>query len=176
MIVIETPRLTLREHRPSDLDPLHAMLSDPALIWYLPGMYMESLSATAGYLASVLRDQELSLRRRYNLAVVDRTGRLLGSVSLHVVDSVEDGAHYSLGYFIRPDCWNLGYATEAVQGAMDYFFSRNACRISASCLAENLASRRVLEKCGMRQEGLMKAHTWHDRQWKDCAIYARLKD
>ena len=26
------------------------------------------------------------------------------------------------------------------------------------------------------QEGLLRAHTWHDGQWKDCAIYGRLKE
>ena len=42
-ILLETPRLILREHGPDDLLPLHAMLSDPVVTWYLPDMRRESL-------------------------------------------------------------------------------------------------------------------------------------
>ena len=59
---------------------------------------------------------------------------------------------------------------------MNFIFNNGAARVSASCLAENLASRRVLEKCGFVQEGRLKAHTWHDGEWKDCAVYRLLRD
>ena len=95
---------------------------------------------------------------------------------LHLIEGVSDGAHYGLGYFIRPDAWNRGVATEAARAALGFMFRGNACRVSASCLAENLGSRRVAEKCGMTQEGLLKAHTWHVGQWKDCAVYRLLKE
>ena len=110
-IRLETPRLVLREHRPEDLEPLHAILSDAAVTWYLPGMRKETLEET-----------------------------------------------------------------EASRAALDFIFGINACRVSASCLAENLGSRRVAEKCGMTQEGLLKAHTWHDGRWKDCAVYRLLRE
>ena len=176
-VQLETARLRLREHRPEDLAPLHAMLSDPAATWYIPEMYQPDLSETEAYLHSVMRDAEVRSRLRYNLILEERAaGAVVGSVGLHVIDSAPDGTHYGLGYFIRPDRWNLGYATEAARAALGFIFAGNACRVSASCLAENLGSRRVLEKCGMRQEGLLKAHTWHDGRWKDCAVYAILKE
>ena len=104
------------------------------------------------------------------------TGEAMGSVGLHVIDGGASGVHYGLGYFIRRGRWNRGYATEAVSAALGFIFAADACRVTASCLAENLSSRRVLEKCGFSQEGLMKQHTWHDGEWKDCAVYGLLKD
>ncbi len=173
---LETPRLILREHRPEDLAPLHAMLSDPAVAWYLPGMSQPELSDTEAYLKSVMNDAGSDPRLRCNLIAEAReTGEAVGCVGLHVIDAGPGGAHYGLGYFLRPDCWNRGFAAEAARGALDYIFSADAWRVSASCLAENLASRRVLEKCGMSQEGLLRAHTWHDGRWRDCAVYAVLK-
>ena len=175
-VYLETPRLVLREHCSEDLEPLHAILSDPAVTWYLPGMFKCEPVETEAYLRSVMRDAESHHRLRYNLAVTDAaTGRLLGSVGLHVIESAPRGAHYGLGYFLCRSVWNRGYATEAARAALDFIFGGNACRVSASCLAENIGSRRVAEKCGMTQEGLLKAHTWHDGQWKDCAVYAILK-
>ena len=174
---LETPRLILREHALSDLAALHGILSDPAATWYIPEMYKAEPAETEAYLFSVVRDAEAHVRLRYNLAVEVRdTGELAGSVGLHVIDSAPDGAHYALGYFIRPDLWNRGCATEAARAALDFIFAANACRVSASCLAENLGSRRVLENCGMRQEGLLKRHTWLGGSWKDCAVYALLRD
>ena len=176
-IRLETPRLILREHRLSDLAALHGMLSDVAVTWYLPDMHREDIAETEAYLRSVMRDSEVALRMRYNLIVEEReTGEAVGSVGLHMIDSASDGAHYGMGYFIRSDRWNLGYATEAARAALEFVFGANAWRVSASCLAENIGSRRVLEKCGMTQEGLMKAHTWHDGKWKDCAVYGRLRE
>ena len=176
-IRLETPRLVLREHQPEDLLPLHAMLSDPAVTWYIPDMYHADVRVTEAYLHRVMRDDEVSQRLRFNLIVEEKgTGEVVGSVGLHTIDSAPDGAHYGLGYFIRRDRWNRGYATEAAKVALDYIFAGNACRVSASCLAENLGSRRVLEKCGMTQEGLLKRHTWHDGTWKDCAVYGMLKE
>lgn len=174
---LETPRLVLREHRPSDLEPLHAMLSDPAVTWYIPDMYKEDIAETEAYLRSVMRDATAALRLRFNLIIEARdSGGIVGSVGLHAIDSTPDGAHYGLGYFVRRGLWNRGYATEAALAAMGFVFSVNAWRVSSSCLAENLGSRRVLEKCGMAQEGLLKRHTWHNGRWKDCAVYAILRD
>ena len=175
-IRLETPRLILRDHLPGDLTPLHAMLSDPATTWYIPDMYHTDIAETDAYLRSVMRDNEAHARLRYNLMIVEKaSGEAAGSVGLHVTDGGESGASYGLGYFVRRDLWNLGYATEAVQAALSYIFAGDGCRVTASCLAENLGSRRVLEKCGFAQEGLLKRHTWHDGQWKDCAVYGRLR-
>ena len=175
-ILLATPRLILREHVPDDLPPLHAMLSDPATTWYLPDMRKDDLAETEAYLRSVMQDAENHLRLRYNLMIVERaSGEAAGSVGLHVIDGGAGGAHYGLGYFVRRDLWNRGYATEAVGAALDYCFAGDGFRVTASCLAENLGSRRVLEKCGFAQEGLLMRHTWHDGQWKDCAVYGRLR-
>ena len=175
MIEIKTPRLALREHTPADLVALHAILSDHAVTWTMQSMYRESLDDTEGYLRSVLSDQNACPRLRYNLAIADAQDRCIGEVGLYFVDGTMDDGCWSLGYYLRGDLWNRGYATEAVRAALGFIFSRGASRVSASCLAENISSRTVLWKCGFTREGMLKSHTWHDGQWKDCAVYRLLK-
>ena len=175
MIRIETPRLILREHRPEDLLPLHAILHDPAVTWSIQSMYREAPEDTDGYLRSVLNDQNAMPRLRYNLAIADSEDRCVGEVGLHFIDGTMDDGCWGLGYYLRQDLWNQGFATEAARAALGFIFSRGASRVSASCLAENLGSRMVLWKCGFTREGLLKAHTWHDGRWKDCAVYRLLK-
>ncbi len=175
MIRIETPRLILRDHVPEDLELLHAVLHDRAVTWSMQSMYRETLADTDGYLRSVLRDLDAAPRLRYNLAIADSDDRCVGEVGLHLIDGMLDDGCWGLGYYLRHDLWNRGYATEAVRGALGFIFSRGARRVSASCLAENLGSRTVLWKCGFTREGLLKAHTWHDGEWKDCAVYRLLR-
>ena len=82
-----------------------------------------------------------------------------------------------LGYWLGVDHWNKGYATEAVQALVDTLFTLiELPAVEADARVINPGSRRVLEKCGFIQEGSLKAHTWHDGEWKDCAVYRLLRD
>jgi RimJ/RimL family protein N-acetyltransferase len=61
----------------------------------------------------------------------------------------------TLGYALAPEAWGKGYATEAVQAILEAsFLFTNAVEIMATARIENLASRRVLEKCGFVHLGL----------------------
>ena len=56
-----------------------------------------------------------------------------------------------LGYRLRQESWGLGYATEASQALIDKGFTEFAVqRVNAETMAVNLASRRVMEKVGMK--------------------------
>ncbi|MDX2005860.1 MAG: GNAT family N-acetyltransferase [Meiothermus sp.] len=59
-----------------------------------------------------------------------------------------------IGYGLNPSVWGRGYATEAVQALVAWLWQQNRVKkIKAETQVENLASRRVLEKCGFVQEG-----------------------
>ena len=61
-----------------------------------------------------------------------------------------DGESAELGYFIDPEHWNHGYASEALKAAVDELFLRGYRRVRAGYFEENGASCRVMEKCGMK--------------------------
>lgn len=67
---------------------------------------------------------------------------------------VEDkGDEVEVGYAIGSSYWNHGYATEALNGFIDYLFNeRNKNKIVASYFEGNEASKRVMEKVGMKFE------------------------
>ena len=74
-------------------------------------------------------------------------GRLIGILSLF---NEKDGA-CEIGYGIGSRYWGRGYTTEAVKRFLEYLFDERGCRrVYASCFSGNDASRRVMEKCGMR--------------------------
>jgi len=55
-----------------------------------------------------------------------------------------------IGYFINPNYWNMGYATEALKAMIDYLFDHGFNRVIAGYFEENIASSRVMAKSGMK--------------------------
>jgi ribosomal-protein-alanine N-acetyltransferase len=110
----------------------------------------------------------------YTWAVVlTATNELIGMVNLGLHPQYNSGA---LGYWLGKAFWNHGYATEAVKRVIDYGFQEHTLnRIYAESFSENISSRRVMEKAGMTQEGLLRQHIKHwNGTYKDLYHYGIL--
>ncbi len=82
-----------------------------------------------------------------------------------------------LGYWIGKPFWGLGYATEAAMAALRYGFGTLALnRIHACHFARNPASGRVLQKIGMRQEGVARQHVRRWGRYEDLVQYGILRE
>jgi RimJ/RimL family protein N-acetyltransferase len=82
---------------------------------------------------------------------------------------------------LHRDNWRQGYATEMGGALLKFGFDELGLhRISARCDSENIASYKVMEKIGMRREGLFlearPAHKRSIRQYGDELHYAILRD
>lgn len=80
----------------------------------------------------------------------------IGIVSLTRFNWINRNAesHWMLG---DKAFWGNGYATEAVMQLLDFGFQeRGLHRISCSILENNLASRKVAQKCGYQEEGILR--------------------
>lgn len=91
----------------------------------------------------------------YTFAVVDERGGVVGACGLVVS---EDRREAELGYWVGQPHRGKGYATAAVRAALAFAFERaGLARVFALPLATNEASRRVLEKAGLRLTGVRPA-------------------
>jgi ribosomal-protein-alanine N-acetyltransferase len=78
-----------------------------------------------------------------------------------------------LGYFVSERHNGRGYATEAVRQAVDVAFGELGLhRVQAAVVPRNLASIRVLEKAGFREEGLALRYLQIAGVWEDHKLYA----
>jgi ribosomal-protein-alanine N-acetyltransferase len=78
-----------------------------------------------------------------------------------------------LGYFVSERHNGRGYATEGVRQAVDVAFAELALhRVQAAVIPRNLASVRVLEKAGFRQEGVALRYLQIAGVWEDHLVYA----
>jgi [ribosomal protein S5]-alanine N-acetyltransferase len=63
------------------------------------------------------------------------------------------------GYVLARDAWGQGYATECLQAMIALARKTGVRRLEAVCHLEHRASAHVMEKCGMRREGVLRTHT-----------------
>ncbi len=150
-IFLETERLILRRLTPDDVDTLHELDSDPEVMRFLNGGIPTPRSVIEHtLLPAILRAYE-SEGPSGTWAALERTeGAFLGWFSLRA-ESVEHPERVSLGYRLRRAAWGQGYATEGAQALIRKCFTELGVeRVSATTYQDNLASRHVMEKVGLK--------------------------
>jgi [ribosomal protein S5]-alanine N-acetyltransferase len=144
--VLETQRLVLREFQHEDLDALAAILCDRETMRYYPVSFDHA--AVADW---IQRNRTRYANHGHGLwaMILKSTRELIGDCGL-VRQSVDAVDEIEVGYHVRRDLWNQGYASEAARACRDYgFASLKVDRLISLIRPENLASRRVAEKNGM---------------------------
>lgn len=147
MTEIQTHRLRLRRFTWGDLDELAFISADPET-----RRYMWAGPLTRDQTADNIRRwiEEYEERGLGTLALVYKPdGRLIGQCGL----GIESDELYSVGYMIYRDYWGLGLATEAGSALLEHVFETFGPNvIRAEAMADNAASRRVMEKLGMTHQ------------------------
>jgi RimJ/RimL family protein N-acetyltransferase len=150
-IVLETDRLTLRQFTEDDVDNLFELNSDPEVMRYLTGGRPTP--------RETLRDEIIP----FHLGVYERldrlgtwaaesaaTGEFLGWFHLRPGPGA-DITNVDLGYRLRRSAWKKGYATEGSRALINMGFAGLGVeQVFGHTMTVNTASRRVMEKCGLR--------------------------
>ena len=83
----------------------------------------------------------------------------------------------NLGYWMGQDFAGKGYMTEAVGLVVAYAFdSLLLHRVHAAFLPHNMASRRVLEKNGFKEEGYAENYLQIDGKWADHVLFGLTRE
>ena len=151
-MILETPRLLLREMTESDATDLYLLNSSANVMKYLEG---EPLLSSPDQAIEVLR---LRILPQYSLHGVGRWAVLLRDGDTFIgycgLKYLPETVEYDLGYRFLEKYWGRGYATESALAVLEYGRKHLAGkRIVGKASLENIASVRVLEKIGMRFEG-----------------------
>jgi RimJ/RimL family protein N-acetyltransferase len=100
-------------------------------------------------------------------------GHAIGGIRLYLTTPARDVA--GLGYGIGRRHWKQGYVPEAAQAMLRYAFEECGLhKVFATADARNLASIRVMQKLGMRQEALLREHRFYRGDHADEVHYAIL--
>ena len=82
-----------------------------------------------------------------------------------------------IGYCLGRAFWGRGIMPEALRAVMDYLFDTAGLnRVWAGHDVNNPKSGRVMEKAGMRKEGILRASGINNQGIRDVAVWAALRD
>lgn len=123
----------------------------------------------------------LSLRSSADAGVVlplaiELDGRFVGQVTM---GNIQHGVVSDcwVGYWVHSSVTGRGVATAALALALDHAFLRvGVHRVTATYLPENLASGKVLERCGFRTEGFLRRNIHINGEWRDHHLVAITDD
>ena len=173
---IATERLYLREVDWTDLANIHSLHSQPEVDRYNSIGIPVDERETKHYLAPMINDKQIQPRTKFGWVVIERlSNAFVGFIGLNLsADRFRLGEIY---FKIMPGSWGRGFATEAAKIVVQFGFEQlHLHRIEAGVATENKASIRVLEKLGMKQEGMKRKILPIRGQWKDNYHYALLED
>lgn len=145
-MLLETPRLTLRDLTDADLPALHRALGDPvAMAAYEHGF---DLDETRTWIA---RQRERYATDGFGLwgVVLRESGELIGDCGI-TTQKIEDDSVIEVGYHLTRDHWHRGYAVEAARACVDWAFATlDVDDVYAKVRDTNLASMNVAIRLGM---------------------------
>ncbi len=146
-VFAETERLMLRRLTPDDVDDLVALDADPAVMRLLTNGVPTPRAEIEALLPHLLREYDDIGAGRF--AAIDKaSGEFVGWVALAPHPGRTD---LELGYRLRRSAWGRGLATEGSRAAVAKAFTDlGVDRVYAGTMAINTASRRVMEKSGLR--------------------------
>lgn len=104
-----------------------------------------------------------------------RGGALLGGLTVSNIRR-EPAQAATLGYWVGEPHARKGYMSEALAALREHAFaSLDLSRLEAACLPENVASRRLLERCQFKYEGVAQAYLQINGRWRNHVLYAALR-
>jgi RimJ/RimL family protein N-acetyltransferase len=170
---LRTERLLLRDFRHEDFDDVHAYAIDPEVVRYME-WGPNTPEITREVLDRFLAEAKTWPRAGVTLAVEHvATGRVIGSIRLEAHDPANRTA--DMGYSFHRPYWRQGYATEAARAVVGAAFGvLGLHRVWATCDVRNAGSWGVMEKLGMRREGLLRQNRLVRDGWRDSYVYALL--
>ncbi len=154
---LDTQRLRLRKTILADAEVIFTEYAqDPEVSRYLTWRPHQSVADTREFVRACLT--AWGRRTSFHWTIVRRKDdRLLGMITARV-----DGHKWELGYVLARSYWGRGYMTEAVSAVVRWAFSRpEIYRVWAVCDIDNRASARVMEKAGMKLEGILRRWSIH---------------
>ena len=146
---LETERLILRSFREEDIDAMAQLFANPDFMRFSLGIYTER-KRTVDFIEKVMGWDHANIPSQF--AIVPRgEDVLIGYCGFHHHPEVP--GEIEIGYRLHPDHWNRGLISEASRAVRDHAFADlKLPRVVSLIHPENIPSRRVAEKNGMKVE------------------------
>lgn len=174
--IIETDRLILRPFRVEDAQAMYEnWASDCEVTRFLTWPVHESLEVTREILASWVAQYTENNYYHWAIVLKENGDQPIGSIG--AVEQKEATEMVHIGYCIGRRWWRRGITSEALQALIRFFMEEvGVNRVEARHDSNNPNSGKVMEKCGMRQEGILRQADRNNQGICDSCMHAILAE
>ena len=174
-VTIETPRLILRRFTMNDAEPaFRNWESDERVTEFLRWKTYTAVEDTRTVLKEWINNY--SDPAFYQWAIVPKDlDEPIGTISVVGMDEKTEKVH--IGYCIGSKWWHQGYTSEAFAAIIPFFFNEvGVNRIESQHDPNNPNSGKVMLKCGLKYEGILRKADWSNKGIVDACIYGLLAE
>ena len=170
--VLTTERLVLRELRPSDVEQVFAMRSDPLVMQHVNRPLAKSIEDAQALIELIT--SMVAANDAVQWAITEKhDDRFIGLIGFWRL--VKEHHYGELGYMLAQEHWGKGYMSEAIGAVVDFGFNTlDFHRVEAITRPANAASIRALQKNGFVQEGHFKESIFWNGAFHDSLHFGRL--
>lgn len=170
--IIDLGDYILREKQESDIEDFYRYFSDPEVNKYIISdipRNLEEARLELHYWRNIFYKGDgiyFAITRKDN-------NQLIGSIGFTSKNTQHN--KIELSYDLAKEYWHQGIMTKAVNAICQYGFEEMKMnRVEAFMASQNFASRKLLEKCGFTNEGLLRENRLHQGNYVDVYIYSLL--
>lgn len=173
---LASERLILKEICWDDAESIHDLYSLPEVDEYNTLGIPKDIDETKEIIRPMIEAQQEKDRKSYCWKIIRKEPlEFIGIAGMSL-----SANRFKLGeifYSLLPSHWGHGYATEVAKTLVKAGFeSFNLHKVEAGVATENMRSIKVLEKSGMKREGLRRKILPIRGEWKDNYHYAIVED
>ncbi|MGI2328320.1 GNAT family N-acetyltransferase [Planococcus sp. YIM B11945] len=171
--VLETERLILRKLKMEDAKDMFEYASVASVSRFMPWEVHKSVEETKGFLSFILQSYEQKKKLTWAIELKSE-GKMIGTIDF--VNWMPKRFKAELAYVLSHHYWGNGFTAEAGKALLAYGFGdMELNKVEAPIMLDNVQSRRVLEKLGMKFEGIARQHMIIKGEFVDLAFYSLLK-
>ncbi|MEP0827818.1 MAG: GNAT family N-acetyltransferase [bacterium] len=173
MLKLEGNNIYLRPVRPSDAESIYRYARHREISRYTYVPYPYRLEDSYAFLKSLRRWRKKGTSEVFG--IIDKSShRLLGLIGMHRIDRVN--RRVEIGYWLGKEHWGKGFTSDAVRLVVRYAFKdMKLQKVVARVWHPNIASAKLLQKCGFKLEGRLRRQTFRNNRWYDELMFGILK-
>jgi ribosomal-protein-alanine N-acetyltransferase len=173
--VLETPRLRLRPFEAADAPALFEIASNPTVTRFTTWDAHRTVDDSRTFINDYAGVRYLEGVPDPLAILLKQDGRLIGAAGGRWES--EPNRCMEFGYWLGEPFWGRGLATEAARAFVAHLFAAYPVeRVQAHFIEGNAASGRVLEKVGLKFEGVRRRALFQRGRFWDIHCYAALRD
>ena len=169
---IETERLLLRRITNDDVNEIIELRSNPETMKYIPRPLVKTTEDALEHIAMIEEKITTNVGINWGITLKDNP-KLLGIIGYYKMQP--ENYRAEIGYMLSPDFHGKGIIPEAVNKLIRYGFDDLKLHsIEAVIDPENLASEKVLQKCGFVKEAHFIESVFYEGRFLDKVVYSLL--